>query len=73
MVQIVTLPPAGGLQPQNARNYKGEKFLVAEAKLLVLTAPSMVQFYGPVKELAELCVWTGRSADASRHYATLWV
>jgi hypothetical protein len=74
MAQVATLPSLTVSQPRNARNYKGEKFLVNQLKLVVVRDPSTALAMGcPIGELAELCIWTGRSTNASRHYASLWV
>jgi len=78
MTQIVTLPNINFSTPHNARNYRGEKFLVHQLKLLFVRNPEYVQagIYMtdvPIGELAELCVWTGRDARTTRFYASLWI
>lgn len=78
MAQIITLPNLNLCNPCNARNYKGEKFLVHQLKLLAVRNPEAVAMglfvdNEPLGELAELCVWTGRDTRTTRFYASLWV
>jgi hypothetical protein len=82
MAQIITLPnlnPNLNLcNPRNARNYKGEKFLVHQLKLLAVRDPADIlagryMTDAPIGELAELCVWTGRDIRTTRFYVSLWV
>lgn len=73
-MQIATLPISHDIT--NGRNYKGEKFLTHSMKLLEVADDDYRAEIGrnwPIIELAELCVWTGISQNASRYYATLWV
>jgi hypothetical protein len=69
MNQKITLPENQNIA--NARNYKGEKFLVHALQLLVVN--DLVPPVGPITQIAELCVWTGVSPSASKFYASLWV
>lgn len=71
MTQVITLPTADR-EITNGRNYKGEKFLVYSLQLLLVT-DAHPESKMPIIELAELCIWTGRSSSASKFYATLWV